>query len=228
MRKLIVTCRCGQRMQVPRSAIGKTGVCPACGQRVRVTARNAVPQSARRKPGFIEGRSSWWRGQEEPSEEAKQRFGEAVDLYYAKRYAEALAIFDVLARQYPGNPVVERGRSQCLNAMERSSLPPLAQGHLLPESQKELNPDTVKDVILDRMINGAQDEIRLKAAELACKILGLFDHRDRHTPLPGSAGDTGEVQDEGATPEEPAPAEDAAAVPGEPGDGDGSASEDEA
>ncbi|MBN2308734.1 MAG: hypothetical protein JXR94_07165, partial [Candidatus Hydrogenedentes bacterium] len=50
MRKLILTCDCGERMKVPRSAVGKTGVCPSCGRRIAITAGNTVGEPADGKP----------------------------------------------------------------------------------------------------------------------------------------------------------------------------------
>jgi hypothetical protein len=33
----IVTCKCGQQMKVPESALGKTGTCVGCGRKLRLT-----------------------------------------------------------------------------------------------------------------------------------------------------------------------------------------------
>lgn len=38
-----VVCGCGQKMAVSETALGKTGVCVRCGQRIRVTPENLVP-----------------------------------------------------------------------------------------------------------------------------------------------------------------------------------------
>ena len=174
MRSLVLTCECGQRMQVPRTAVGKTGLCPRCGTSIRVTGRNTSPLRNRRRASGILRKGAWWRGQAEPSEEAKQLFGQAVDLYYARRYGEALAIFDRLAKQFPGNPDVERGRTHCVSAMRRPALPGADTGHLLPENTT-LDVDTVKRVVLDKMLHSSSDAIQLQAAELAARILGIYD-----------------------------------------------------
>jgi len=39
----IVECRCGQRMRVPQSALGSSGVCVACGAPLCVTLQNSRP-----------------------------------------------------------------------------------------------------------------------------------------------------------------------------------------
>ena len=68
MRKLVVTCECGQRMQVPRSAVGKTGLCPTCGQSITITNDNATaappPSAARGSRPLNNARQSWWQGLE--------------------------------------------------------------------------------------------------------------------------------------------------------------------
>jgi hypothetical protein len=40
---LTVTCKCGQQMKVPASALGKTGTCVDCGQRLRIAKKNTSP-----------------------------------------------------------------------------------------------------------------------------------------------------------------------------------------
>lgn len=182
MRKLIVTCECGQRMQVPRSAIGRQGICPGCGRAVAITADNtsAIPTNKGGKffggggTGTFWGRMTGGRGAgggPEPTEEAKRRFGEAVDLYHQQRYAEALAIFNALAKQFPGNPNIETGREQCLNALKRPSALPGSTVKLLEGAK--LDEETVKRVVLEKMLSGATDAIQLQAAELATRILGI-------------------------------------------------------
>src|SRR5690606_35404286 len=126
MRKLLVRCTCGQEMQVPRSAFGKSGMCSSCGSTVRIGSDNTrpfAPSTPGRGAGGAGGggRAFNWRRIAGPSEEAKQQFGKAVDLYSAHRYAEALTIFDSLAREFPDNPEIDQARRQCLRAMNRST-----------------------------------------------------------------------------------------------------------
>jgi len=185
MRKLVVTCQCGQRMQVPRSAIGKTGMCPTCGQTVLITAENTRPITPPQR-GRLFGlkNTSWWRGATEPPEDAKRRFGQAVDLYCSQRYAEAMAIFNSLAKQFPGNPDIENGRAQCIAALKRPpalALEDKSPGHVDPT----LDEATVKDVVLEKLIHGSSETIQLQAAELACRMLGLFQ-KNGHVSAPQS------------------------------------------
>ena len=170
MRKLIVTCECGQRMQVARSAIGRTGICPTCGQTLLVTGDNTRPLP-RGKGGAFSGQS-WWRGVGEPPQDAKRQFGEAVDLYCKRRYAEALAIFNSLAKRFPNNKDIENGREQCISALKRPH--GLALEHKgSPVADAKLDEETVKRVVLEKMLHGSTEAIQLQAAELAARILKM-------------------------------------------------------
>ncbi len=205
MRKLVVTCECGQRMQVPRSAVGKTGLCPTCGQSITITNDNATaappPSAARGSRPLNNARQSWWQGRAAPSEDARRRFGEAVDLYYLGRYAEALAIFDALAKQFPGNPDIESGRTQCIAGLRRSpaalTMGTAGSSGTVPADAR-LDAETVKRVILDKMIGGATEATQLQAAELAARILGLFGNgkhvEDAAAPEPD--GESNNTSDE--------------------------------
>lgn len=182
MRKLIVTCQCGQRMQVPRSAVGKTGMCPTCGQTVTITNDNAVstppPGQSGSRP--LHAKQVWWQGRGAPPEEAKRRFGEAVDLYYNGRYAEAMAVFDALAKQFPGNSDIENGRTQCMTALRRPKMQledrTGGMSSMMSSALHEgrLDRETVRLVILEKMLHGATETIQLQAAELAARLLGMF------------------------------------------------------
>lgn len=195
MRKLILNCSCGQRMQVPRSAIGRTGLCPSCGAAVPITAENTTQASVRgagpdTAPPTGGAGGAWSGARQSPTEDAKRKFGEAVDLYYRRHYAEALAIFNGLARQFPGNSEIERGRDQCLAALRggggyqgASSL----ESYLsLPgggaESNGQLDESTVRQVILDKMLHSVSEPVQLQAAELACKLLGLLEGGAQRPP----------------------------------------------
>ena len=119
-------------------------------------------------------KSPWWHGgAAAPSEDAKQRFGHAADLFCAGRYGEALAIFDSLANEFPGNPDIESARTQCIGGHGRSplSLPGPNAGRT---GEGELDAETVKRIVLDKMLNGSSDAVQLQAAELAGRMLGLF------------------------------------------------------
>ena len=184
MRKLLVTCQCGQQMQVPRSALGKVGVCPTCGESTRITSGNTSPLPNGRRRGVFTRQDSWKPagGAAEPPEEAKQRFGQAVDHYYAGRYGEALAIFDSLAKEFPGNPDIDHGRMQCYKAMRRASLSYQPGAETTASTAggagadaPELDAGTVKKFILEKMLHGRTEATQLQAAELACKVLGMLD-----------------------------------------------------
>ncbi len=205
MKKLVVTCDCGQRMQVPRSAIGRMGMCPTCGRTMLISNDNASPASDNHSRGsFFSARTtSWWRNamgmgsSASPNEEAKRRFGEAVDLYYQKNYGEALAIFDDLARRYPGNGDIERARRECLAALRRPSGLAIenrsgvadrpedisASAARPPVGDAELNAETVKRVVLEKLLYSPSETVQLHAAELACRMLGLFV---QDAPQPGA------------------------------------------
>ncbi|MFO7974402.1 MAG: hypothetical protein R6V12_07200 [Candidatus Hydrogenedentota bacterium] len=177
MRKLILTCgACGQRMQVPRSAIGRTGLCPACGATVRINSDNTTTAAPKQKGMFGAG-ANWWQGGGKATDDAKRRFGEAVDLYYSGRFAEALAIFNGLARDFPNNPDIQNGRVQCEKALRR----PGAGRRLALEDKSEqvkdavLDRQTVERIVLEKLVAGESDAIQLQAAEIAAKILGMYD-----------------------------------------------------
>jgi len=167
MRKLVVTCQCGQRLQVPYSVLGRTGVCTTCGRTFEIqpdNARRDTPQVQHDAPTLREAR---WQRMQGVSDDVRQLFGKAVDLYGQQRYAEALAILDSFAQRYPGNPDIEQARGQCIAALRR----PRLGGPDQPE-KRELTIETVKEIVLDKLLCGAP-EIQLKAAEIACTLLAL-------------------------------------------------------
>lgn len=184
MRKLTLKCECGQLMRVPRNAIGKRGLCPSCGQAVLITRNGGVSTNKQKRANDNEGwtkKKSWWQGKNEPSESAKQKFGEAVDLYCGSRYAEALAVFELLAKEYPNNPDIVQGQRQCVRAMRRSTLPGAVSKGTTDRSRMltgatDLDKNTVKRVLLDKMLNAQNENIQLQATELAARLLGMFDN----------------------------------------------------
>jgi hypothetical protein len=189
MRKLLLTCDCGERLQVPRSAIGRTGLCPSCGRTIAINASNttAGPAKKERSKGFASSAKTWWHGNASPSEEARQQFAQAVDFYFNRRYAEALMVFAALAKQFPNNPDIEAGRQECLKALrtgqglaleDRSGFAGAHHGSAtVPPGRAEsveppkLDDEAVKRIVLEKLLYGRTDEVQLKAAELAWRIL---------------------------------------------------------
>lgn len=176
MRKLYITCDCGQQMQVPRSAIGKMGQCPSCGEKIPINrdttskspqARASVDATARRK----------WGGRTKPSLEAKQRFGRAVDLYCAGHYGEALVLFDSLKAEFPDSEQIERARRQCEEARNRGpvNLPEPAEGQIAGDELDENTVRAVRRIAVEKMLNGATDAVQIQAADLVARLAGAFD-----------------------------------------------------
>ncbi len=183
MGKFILTCRCGQRMQVPRSAVGRLGQCPACGERIQITSDLLSPRQSSRRGPLVRGAS--FRDEASTSgarEEDKQRFGKAVDLFYTRRYAEALSLFDALARDYPDNPEIESGRRECLRQMRRYSLGNENEPNALP-APDSLGLDAIKRVIHEKLSTSTSDEVQLRAAELALRVLEIEARRTASTPV---------------------------------------------
>lgn len=163
-------------------------MCPSCGETIKIRAHNtttaAPPQS--KKSGFFGGPvnrgSSWWRSSgAQPNEDAKRKFGEAVDLFYGGRYAESLAIFDALIKQFPGNPDIENGRQQCLAALRRPqdtlALEDNSAGYATTR-QGGLDKDTVRRIVIEKMLRSPNEQVQLQAADLAARLLGMIDKTD--------------------------------------------------
>ena len=216
MRRLMVLCVCGERIQVPRSALGRSGLCPACGRVISITASSATPAKGPvpAKPASVQNASpfqstspfqgggssfgaSWnsGNGSAAPAD-AKRRFAEAVDLYFSRRYAEALSIFETLAEEFPDNADISSGKSMCMAALQNrqqlalehqqdrnANLPVPMDGRgtgpaprfsppteTIPDNVVE---DTLKHVLVEKMLNGTDDRIQLRAAELAIRVFGF-------------------------------------------------------
>ncbi|HRK34860.1 MAG TPA: hypothetical protein PLJ47_09735 [Candidatus Hydrogenedentes bacterium] len=203
MRRLMIHCSCGERIQVPQSALGKAGICPSCGTTIQITKENATPYRPGSGPSTAPprqtsqpGERTWTGGGANAPDDVRRRFAEAVDLYFAKRYSEALVMFNALSALMPHDADIQMGQSMCLNALRKIS--PLGLGHemraQLP-APVESNPDRVEAILngptpdldpnffrrflADKMLHGANDEIQLRAAELAAKILGYLDTPQR-------------------------------------------------
>lgn len=196
MRRLIVQCSCGERIQVPQSALGKAGICPSCGTTVLISRDNATPYRPGSPPPPRSGPPpdrSWNTagGAGNAPDDIRRKFAEGVDLYFAKRYSEALVIFNQLAASMPHDADIQMGQSMCLNALRKISPLGIAQESraqlpappITPEREEailngptpDLDRDFFKRFLFDKMLHGGSDEIQMRAAELAAKMLGLLD-----------------------------------------------------
>lgn len=180
MGKLMLQCECGQEMTVPDSALGRRGLCPECGKELLIGDQNTFPWQPRaRRPSPARPQAAV------PPEQAWRRFAEAVDLYAAGRFAEALAVLNQLRLEFPDDQSILDAQRQCLEALERSAAPiaPLADA-----ADAELTPELVRKVILEKMLRGGTESVQLQAAELAARLLGMFpathDLRDDAGPTP--------------------------------------------
>lgn len=206
MRRLMVICLCGERIQVPRSAIGKKGLCPACGRVIAIAADSAVPLRSQPQTKAAPAQGTWHtESAGPPTEEAKRRFAEAVDLYFSQRYAESLAVFAALAAQYPAHPEIETAQAMCLGALRRSLVPALehkpaaaharAEGdapfrttdEVVPRAARRqkapedlLNERSLGKFLLEKMLHGSSEGVQLRAAELAVKVFGYM--QGNHPP----------------------------------------------
>lgn len=135
-------------------------------------------------------------GQQLPlAQEMKKMFGKAVDLFSTGHYAEALAIFDSFAQNYPDNPDIQEARNQCVSAIRRARTARLAQlPHL--SAGNALDTETVKRVVLEKLLYGPTAAVQLEAADIACHILGLYNNNPKEMPAGKTEG--GEEQDDGA------------------------------
>jgi predicted Zn-dependent protease len=141
-------------------------------------------------------RESRWPRRPSLSEEAKERFGKAVDLYNNQQYAEALAIFDSFVYQFPGNPEIEQARAQCLSALKRGRIA-LPETMARAPGETKLDETAVKRIILEKMLYDSSGTVQLEAAKLAAEILGLTGANSREkatppveTPAEGTSSET--------------------------------------
>ncbi|NUM55241.1 MAG: hypothetical protein HUU46_16470 [Candidatus Hydrogenedentes bacterium] len=230
MRRLVVQCSCGERIQVPHSALGKAGLCPSCGATIYISKDNAAPyrgtsatssRSGSSAPSSDRGWSGGGSASDAP-EDIRRRFAEGVDLYFAKRYSEALVIFNSLAAVMPHDADIQMGQTMCLGALRKISPLGIAQdGHFrgLPAPHNGNDPndrlesilrgptpaldrDFFKRFLFDKMIYGHGDEVQMRAAELAAKMFGFLD-----APQPdesASAASEPDIEDEEDEDEPPA------------------------
>jgi hypothetical protein len=185
MNGFTLVCECGQPMSVPESAIGRTGLCPACGKEIPITReRLHAPSAPRRGGGLLSRKQSALVTQNnEHREEAWRKFATAVDLYNSKRYAEALTLLSGLQQTFPGHPSIETAQAQCMEALQEAASPPRLEYDGEPIAETVLTEELVKSVVLRKMLHGNSEEIQLKAAELGARMLGLLGD----APAPTSA-----------------------------------------
>ncbi len=191
MRKVVIACECGQRLQVPYSALGKVGLCPNCGRKVLISAENARWEHA---DGQEEIRPPASENHLPLPQEMKNMFGRAVDLFNTGHFAEALAIFDTFEQHFPGNPEIQEARTRCLNALRKARTPrPEPLPHL--SAADALDAETVKRVVLEKLLYGPTASVQLEAADIACRILGMYS-KEPPAPKP-EAGALHEPQEDG-------------------------------
>ena len=180
MQKLLLTCECGERVQVPRSALGRVGLCPACGQHVAIRADNTTPLKNVSRRVFSDARVMRPSAFSSTSEdEDKRTCGKAVDLYFEQKPAEALAIFETLLERHPNNPDLEACRRLCVEAL-RERLTSRATAIRERLDGRTLDESTVKEFLLHMMLNGSTEEIQLRAAEIAGQL--LLPTREQEVP----------------------------------------------
>lgn len=184
MRKLIVACPCGQRMQVARSAFGKLGVCPKCGMKIRVGANGleplALPAPGAPAPGpspqFVPPHQERQPFQDRrpgvvppsmESDNVKRKFGEAVDLFYRAHYAEALGILDGLIKDCPGNLQVEAARVRCMDALKSAGSEHTPEKDATPSPEPEHAPQPAQAA-------AATTELTVEAVRTT--VLALMQH----------------------------------------------------
>lgn len=163
-------------MQVPRSAIGKMGQCPACGDKIPITRETT---SRTRRASMAKGtpNPNRWGSQKGPSIEAKERFGRAVDLYCAGNYGEALVIFNLLSQEFPDSIEIHKAREQCIEARNRDplNLPDPASGQVMGDQLDEGILRSMRRIVVEKMLHGSSDAVQLQAAELVARMAGVLD-----------------------------------------------------
>ena len=208
MRKLYITCDCGQQMQVPRSAIGKMGQCPSCGEKIPIN-RDTTTRSPQARTSVESPNRQKWGNNAKPSLEAKQRFGRAVDLYCAGHYGEALALFDALQADFPDSVEIRRARRQCLDARNRDPLhlPGPADGQVAGDELDEATIRALRRIAVEKMLHGSTDAVQIQAAELVARLAGVYHGRlgpgdavprngSAHVEENGNGHDTGSAQED--------------------------------
>lgn len=162
-------------MQVPRSAIGKMGQCPSCGEKIPINHETTTRQPQAAASVGSASRSRWG-AKTRPSMDAKQQFGRAVDLYCAGHYGEALAIFDALQAEFPDSIEIERARRQCAEARTRDPirLTGPVGSQITGDDFDEDAMRAVRRVAMEKMLHGSTDAVQLQAAELVARLAGML------------------------------------------------------
>ncbi|MBI2425864.1 MAG: hypothetical protein HYV27_23770 [Candidatus Hydrogenedentes bacterium] len=165
-------------MKVPRSAIGKMGMCPACGKKIPIgrSSENGKAKAAPFNDPWNGETSRKWQKGAAPDEAAKREFGRAADLYCEGRFGEALAIFDALARRFPDSPEIQSARSQCVAGRNRKpiELPEPGPDQVLGSEFNDETRRLVKQVLMDKMLHAASESVQVQAAEVIGRMLGMF------------------------------------------------------
>jgi len=163
-------------MQVPRSAIGKMGQCPSCGDKIPIT-RDTTSRTRRASMAKGTPNPNRWGNQKGPSIEAKERFGRAVDLYCAGNYGEALVIFNMLSQEFPDSIEIHKAREQCVEARNRDplNLPDPASGQVMGDQLDEGILRSMRRIVVEKMLHGSSDTVQLQAAELVARMAGVLD-----------------------------------------------------
>lgn len=154
-------------------------MCPRCGKTIPITSQNTTPfyPNHESEPPLkdAQGAGRWKSRLFGPSDDAKQRFGMGVDLFCSGRYGEALAIFDSLARQFPGNPDIQSAREQCTKARNRTAIPLPGPDSQSTQYAKNLDATSVKEAVLEKLMSkmqySASESIQLQAADLLLRLL---------------------------------------------------------
>jgi len=183
MRKLLVTCMCGERIQVPRSALGRTGLCPSCGRAIKITTDNASPMQAPNASALTDADVKI-PAPETAAEDAQLTFGKAVDHYYAGEVAQALVLLTRLSGRYPERDEIARARKLCAEAIRTATpLPPQPSTPAIgyteandstPTDENELTTTAVRKFIIHKMHHAETELAQIQAAELAGRMVGLF------------------------------------------------------
>jgi hypothetical protein len=112
-----------------------------------------------------------------PSIEAKQQFGQAVDLYCAGKYGEALVIFNALSQEFPDSVEIQKARQQCLEARNRDplNLPGPHSGQVMGDTLDDEILRSMRRIVVEKMLHGSSDAVQLQAAELVARMSGVLE-----------------------------------------------------
>lgn len=175
MRKLAIQCECGQQLQAPRAARGKLGRCPACSREFLIDN-----ETASNLPWSLRGRlrsaipADLNRSHRSSDRAAKERFGRAVDLHAEGRFAEALAVLEELSVELPDVPEIRMARDECARLVRVEQLGSIEISE--PRNGSTFDLSQIESIVAECLRDGCPLELRLKAADLALRLL---DYRTR-------------------------------------------------